>query len=294
MAPRRLAMPGSRVTPLRRRPAVEQAVRGARVLGQVDAAALRVDREGLVGVAAERLDGLGDRLAVGEDLEGVAVVARVDPAGAVLAGPGGAALGLGLLAGQPAAPGGRAAGAVGQRAGDADPLPQVATPVVGLDHRAPAAVERRRVVDGALDVRHAQRRAGRQLVVLDQPQPVTLRVEHRGPVVVRGGGGAVAELGLPGVGHHLVGEARRQREQPVRVVDQRREGALAAARRGTGPRRPGLGEGRHGARRRRGRRWRRFRSGCCGGRCSWALQGLGEVAARATLSQTGEPESAQR
>src|SRR3954449_647962 len=105
-------------------------------------------------------------------------------------------------------------------------------PIIGLDHGASAGHQGSRVVDGALDVGYAQLRAGRQFEVLDQTQPAAAGVEDGGAVVVGGSVAlAVLEPGLPGVGDDLVGEARGQRENAVRVVDERREGALT----GRGP-----------------------------------------------------------
>ena len=52
--------------------------------------------------------------------------------------------------------------------------PQVVARAVGLDDGAPAAVQGTRVVDGAGDVRYAERRAGGELVVLDQAQAARL------------------------------------------------------------------------------------------------------------------------
>jgi hypothetical protein len=76
-------------------------------------------------------------------------------------------------------------------------------------------------------VRHTQRRAGSELVVLDQVEPVPLSLEHRRAVVVgRRRPLAVVELGLAGAGDHAVAEARRQGQQTGWVVHQRRERAV--------------------------------------------------------------------
>ena len=58
-APSRSAMPGPSLTPRGRGPAVEEAVGLVGVLGQVDVRAVLVDRQRLVGVAAEALIGFG-------------------------------------------------------------------------------------------------------------------------------------------------------------------------------------------------------------------------------------------
>src|SRR5699024_8953175 len=92
----------------RRGPAVEEAARARRVLGEVDLTGPRVDRGGLVGEPAEELQRDRRRVDVGPlalrvDLEDVPVVLLEAVAPGAL---------LGLLAGQPRAPGRDAAGAV--------------------------------------------------------------------------------------------------------------------------------------------------------------------------------------
>ncbi len=207
-------------------PSVEEAVGAAGVLRQVDLGAGLVDGERLVGVPPERLDRARDEGVIGEDLEDVAVVLLVGP-GLAVAAPGAALLGIGLLAGQPGAPGRRAAGAVGVGAGDADPLAEVVAGVVGLDDGAAAGVDGPGVVDGARDVGDPERGTGAELVVLDQVQAVARGPEHRGAVVVgRGGPLAVVELSLAGAGHDAVAEAGRQRQDAVRVGHERWEGAV--------------------------------------------------------------------
>ena len=104
--------------------------------------------------------------------------------------------------------------------------PRLRPRAVGLDDGAAAAVQRGRVVDRPLDVGYAERRAGGELVVLDQAQPPAGRVEDGGPVVVRRRRLPGLELGLAGVGHDPVAEPGGQRQQALRVVDQRREGTV--------------------------------------------------------------------
>ena len=103
----------------RRGPAVDQAVRPGGVLGEVDRAGGGVDgRRPRASSGPSARIGTGSRLAAGVvrvDLEDVAVIALR----AALALPG-----LGLLAAQPGAPRGDAAGAVRRRAGEADDLAQ--------------------------------------------------------------------------------------------------------------------------------------------------------------------------
>ena len=75
-------------------------------------------------------------------------------------------------------------------------------------------------------MRYTEGRPCGQFVVLDQPEPAASRLEHRGPVVVRGREPLVVpELRPAGVRHDLVGEAGRKGEETVRVVDERRERA---------------------------------------------------------------------
>ena len=166
-------------------------------------------------VAAERPD--RGRVAVGGrrvrvDLEDVAVIALRT----ALALPG-----LGLLAAEPGAPRGDAAGAVRRRAGEADDLAQPGAPRVGLDDRGAAGhrgvvgepVERG---DGVLGV--GERLA--DLVVDDQQRAAAAPREGAGAVVEPGGGFAGLQAGAPGGGHEPVGEPGGQREEAVGVVAQ--------------------------------------------------------------------------
>ena len=195
---------------LRRGPAVEEAVGAGRVLGEVGVAALGVDDDGLVGVAAEGLDGLGVAVGaavVGVDLEDVAVVLGH----AVLAG-----LVLVLLAGEPGAPRGAAARAVGGGARDADPLGDLAA---GPDLDDRAAAGRGRVVDEALGERHRVLPVGAgalELVVVDEEGGAAGAVEGGGAVVVGRGELARLQLGLPAVGDDAVRESGGQREDALR------------------------------------------------------------------------------
>lgn len=159
--------------------------------------------------------GTGSRFAVrglrvGVDLEDVAVVVLRTP----LALPG-----LGLLAAEPGAPRGDAAGTVRRRAGEADDLAQPGALRVGLDDRAAAChrgvvgepVERG---DGVLGI--GQRLA--DLVVHDQQRAAAAPRERAGAVVEPGCGFAGLQAGAPGGGHEPVGEAGGQREEAVGVV----------------------------------------------------------------------------
>ena len=204
----------------------------------------------LVGVPAQAFDRPRVRGAVGPDLEDVAVVLLED-AGPVALVPRVAGPVLGLLAGEPGAPRGRAAGAVGDGAGEGDELAEVAAGPVGRDHRAAAGVDGARVVDRALDVRHAELGARVDLVVLDQGVPAAAGVVDGHAVVVgRGRALAAVEPGDAGPGDDGVAEALGQGQDAVGVVDERREGhadrfpaGLAAGRAGLGQRRHGAGDG---------------------------------------------------
>ena len=190
------------------------------------------------------LRGLLGRL-VGEDLEHVAVV--------LLQGAG-AGLGLGLLAGQPAAPRRRAAGAVADRAGQADPL-AAAPPgrVTSMTVQPPASAPGSYAVPSTSGTGQLAARAG--LVVLDQPVAV-LGAHHQGAVGPLGGladdlAGAVVHVGLAGDRDGLVAEPGGQGEQVAGRGLQRREqvGRSAGAR-------TGGGTGRRGAEHPRGARAR--------------------------------------
>ena len=193
-----------------------------------------------MGVAAERLERHRVRgLAVGPDLEDVAVV--LQPGAAV-------GLVLGLLARHPGAPRRRAAGAVGERAGDADPLAVVRAVPVDGDDRAAAGRADALVVHGAGDLRYAERGGGADLVVLDQRVLLTAGAEHRRTVVQFRRRVTTLQLGLAGLGDDRVLEARRQREDALRVVHQRRERPVRRERPRGRLRLGGrLGEGGHGA-----------------------------------------------
>lgn len=204
--------------PARRGPAVEQPVGAGCVLGQVGVALARVDDHGLVVVAAEGLDRA--RVAVGAavvrvHLEDVAVVlGHAVPAREVRA----------LLAGQPGAPGGGTARAVGGRTGDAHPFGDLAA-APDLDDRA--AARRGRVVDEALGVRDGVGPvlpAAPELVVVDEEGDPAAALEGGGAVVVGRGALAGLQLRHPAVGDHSVGEPGGEREQSGRVGD---EGAVA-------------------------------------------------------------------
>ena len=99
------------------------------------------------GARPHALMGCGDCASglVGENLEDVAVV--------LLQGAG-AGLGLGLLAGQPAAPRGRTAGAVADRAGQSRPTPTVGLPSRRVSMTVHATAESARVVHRAGDQRN--------------------------------------------------------------------------------------------------------------------------------------------
>lgn len=130
------------------RPAVGQAGGAGRVLGGTDVVAAPVDRHGLVGEPAQRLDRL--RVPVGGVVEGVDLE---DVAVVLLERTGGGEL-LGLLTGQPGVPGRLAARAVGGGAGDADALGDAVAVPVDLDDRA--AARSARVLGQAREVRHGQ------------------------------------------------------------------------------------------------------------------------------------------
>jgi hypothetical protein len=200
--------------------------------------AVLVDREGLVRVAAERLerDRVGG-LAVAPDLEDVAVVLQAG---------GAVRLGLGLLTGQPGAPRRVAAGAVGEGAGDADPLAEVLAVPVDRDHGAATGRADAGVVHGAFDRRYAERAGAADLVVLDQQVLAPAGVEDRRTVVQGRGRLPGPELGLAGPGDDPVPEARRQGEDAGGVVQQRRERPVRGVRRVPRTGR-GLGERRDGA-----------------------------------------------
>ena len=195
-------------------PAVEQAVGLGGVLGEVDVAAVGVDRDGLVLEPAQRQDRL--RVLVGRrvervDLEDVAVVALE----AVGSGQG-----VDLLAGQPGVPRGHAAGAVGGGAGDADVLPDsVAVPVDLDDGGAPSGPG---IVGQAVEVRHGQLGAEgvADLVVVDHHGAAAVAPEGAGAVVVAGGELARLERGHTGFADHLVRESLGQREALRGIGDQ--------------------------------------------------------------------------
>lgn len=74
---------GTQLDAARRRPAVEAAVGLVGVLGEVDPVAILVDRQSLVGIAAQALDWPRVGAAIGPHLEDVAVVPLVDAGVAV-------------------------------------------------------------------------------------------------------------------------------------------------------------------------------------------------------------------
>ncbi len=151
------------------------------------------------------------------DLEDVAVVLGGGP----VAAEGGALRGLVLFAAQPRSPGGDAAGAVADRAGQAHPFP-ASPPVAGhLDDRAAAGQRQPGVVGGAGDERHRVVGAvlGADLVVLDEPDQVAIR-EGTGAVRAVGGLVAAHQLGPAGDRDDGVGEAARQSQPPEAVVDE--------------------------------------------------------------------------
>lgn len=208
-------------------------------------AALRVDDDGLVVVTPEELQGFGVPVGapVGRvDLEDVTVV----PGHAVDAGPVGV-----LLAGEPGAPRGAAARAVGGGARDADPL---GDPAVGAHLDDGAAAGRGGVVDQALGERHGVGPVGAralQLVVVDEEGGAAGAVEGGRAVVVGGGELARLQAGLPAVGDDPVAEAGGQREDAPGVGEQRSvSDAAVPGRRGAAGVRAGLRvRGREGVRR---------------------------------------------
>jgi hypothetical protein len=181
----------------------------------------RVDDERLVRVAPERLDRLRVAvgvLVVGVDLEDVAVRLAFDR--------------LGLLAGQPRVPRRAPARAVRVGAGEADVLADAAAVAVDLDRRR--AAEGLVVVDEARHVRDEERLGAADLVVVDQHIAVAaLAHEARRAVRVRRRRLAGLELRDARLRHDRVREAGRQRQQALRVGDQRPVAGLvrpAAAR----------------------------------------------------------------
>ena len=243
---RRVSTSGPSLTPRGCGPAVEQAVGLVGVLGEVDVGAVLVDRQRLVGVAAQALDRRRVRRAVSPDLEDVPVVLLEDAGTAVLLPvvPGPV---LGLLAGQPRPPRGRPTRTVADGAGDGDELTEVAARAVGRDHGAAAGVDGAGVVDGARDVRHAELGARVDLVVLDQGVAAAAGGEHGHAVVVgRGQALAAVEPGDAGPGDDGVAEALGQGQDAVGVVHERREGHAARPGWRSGPAGAGLGQGRDG------------------------------------------------
>jgi hypothetical protein len=187
-------------------PPVDGAVGVGGVLGEVDGEGVGVDAAGLVDEPAEGFDRL--RVSVGlqvdrVDLEDVAVTVLV-----------------GLLAGQPGAPGGDPASAVGGGPGECDGLPDELAVGGGLDDGAAAAGVlapgvAAQVRDGAAVVGAAAD------LVVEHDEHVPVRGWERGGTVVDPGGGVLGvEAGLPGLGDHSVGEPLGQREHAVRVVDE--------------------------------------------------------------------------
>ena len=177
-------------------------------------AAPGVHHDGFMGVTAQRLDGLGvaARAAVrGVDLEDIAVVLGH----AVLAGPV-----LGLLTGQPGAPRGVAARAVGGGAGEPHPLGDLVA--AHLDDRAAAG--RGGVVDEALGERDGVLPAGSralQLVVVDEQGRAARTGEGGGAVMVGRGELPGLQPGPPAVRDDPVREPGGQRENAVRIEEQR-------------------------------------------------------------------------
>jgi len=157
---------------VRRREAIQQPVRLAGVLAEVDRAGVRVDRAGLVGVTAECLDRLRVAvciLVVGIDLEDVTV--------ALAAGEDR----LGLLAGQPGLPWRAPARTVVVRAGEADVLADAVSVLVDLDvGRAAASLL---VVDKARDRWHAVGLAATDLMIVDEHAAVAAMTHERGGAI---------------------------------------------------------------------------------------------------------------
>ena len=215
--------PLSRDEPGGRGPAEVQPVRSAGVLGEVDRAGGRVDRRRLVGVPAQELQREGRSaevrgLARGVHLEDVAVVLGEGPSGP----------GLGLLTGEPGAPGRDSSGAVVPRAGDRRVL--LDHGVVGIEHDRRGATDAAGVVDETVDVWHRVLvRAGELVVRHDHRAAARAGEAPHGVRVSR-----VDEAARPGDTRstdHLVAEALREGEQ--RTCG--REGAVA--RTGAGGRR---------------------------------------------------------
>ena len=199
--------------------AVDETVAG--VLGLIDDARCRMDGHGLVVEAAHRLQ--GDRLhrprgRTGRDLEVVPVVLFV-----ILVG----ALGR-FLAGDPASPGGEAAGAVAHGAGEAE--------VMLLQFTGGAEYEGRRPtlwwIAAAPVVEPLARQLAETLVLIAEgadlagPRREFVVADQQGPSVRAGKGGhrvgqsrhpqAIVHLDA-GAGDHPVGEARGQVDDPARV-----------------------------------------------------------------------------
>ena len=126
--------------------------------------------------------------------------------------------------------------------------PRLRPATVGLDHGASAGVDGARVVHRALDVRHAELRAGVELVVLDQGVAAVAGVVDGHAVVVgRGHALATVEPGHAGPGDHCVAEALGQGQDSLRVVHERREGHVTGLDRRVRPGRAGLGQRRQAA-----------------------------------------------
>lgn len=202
-------------------------------------AALGVDDDRLVRVAAQRLDRL--RVAVGPavvrvDLEDVAVVLQE----AVLAG-----LVLGLLAGQPGAPRGAAMRRSWWRS-PATPTHSTTWPPCWATSTMVTPPAGAGVVDQALGQRDRVRPVGAgtgQLVVGGEQRGTAQALEGGGAVMVGGGRLAGLQLGDAGPGDDAVREALGQREDALGVGDQ-----LAVAEPAVVPGRAGRRGGRRGVR----------------------------------------------
>jgi hypothetical protein len=219
-----------RLPPPRRGPeAVEVAEGRVGVLGEVGGALPRVDGHRLVLEPAQR----GDRLRVPApervDLVHVAVLHAVDDL-------------VGLLAGQPGAPGRGAAGTVGRRARQAHRMGQ--EPAVAVHHQRGGASGAVGVVCVARHVGHGRHtvlldRLGVDLVVAHKDGAAPAATERRHPVVRRGDRPAVVEQVGALSGERPVAKALGQVEQLGRIGHERPVAELPPAGCGTDRRRPG-------------------------------------------------------
>ena len=190
---------------------VDQAVRRAGVLGEVQVSAIGIDGDRLVGEAPERrqrcrADVVGRRLRIHLEDETVVTVRRR------------AGLRLGLLAGEPRAPRGQPTGAVAERPRQADVLVDPIQVVVeGQGGRAPLGL---RIVGELGGGEGREGIARTDLVVLHQPHSPLGALERRGAVVAARCESAPRKR-VTGPRHDLIREPGRQVENPRRVQHRR-------------------------------------------------------------------------